>query len=369
MPEEEKKKKDEEEDERDDEEVEISEENGKENGNNGNGNEKESKIIPLEIPKDEKVEEVLIEDEMRSSYIDYAMSVIVARAIPSAEDGLKPVHRRILYAMEGLGLEPDKPTKKSARIVGETMGKYHPHGDMAIYDAMVRMAQNFSLRYPLVHGQGNFGSIDADPPAAARYTEAKLSKIAMELLEDLDKETVKFLPNFDNSLKEPEVLPGKLPNLLINGSSGIAVGMMTNIPPHNLSEVCEAITAYIKNPEITIEKLREFILGPDFPTYGTIYKEGLKEIYETGRGGFVLRGKANVETKGDKEKIIITELPYQTNKSDFIKAIANLVQDKKIPDISDIRDESAKEDIRIVILIKRGANSKLVINRLVFYWL
>jgi DNA gyrase subunit A len=269
-----------------------------------------------------------------------------------------------LYSMNEVGCQPDKPTKKSARIVGDCMGKYHPHGDMAIYDAMVRMAQSFSLRYPLVHGQGNFGSTDGDPPAASRYTEAKLSKISMELLEDLDKETVKFLPNFDNSLKEPEVLPGKLPNLLINGSSGIAVGMMTSIPPHNLSEVCEAIIAYIKDPDISIEKLREFILGPDFPTYGTIYKEGLKEIYETGRGSFVLRGKAGVETRADKEKIVITELPYQTNKADFIKAIANLVQDKKIPDISDIRDESAKEDIRIVVLLKRGANAKLVMNRL-----
>ncbi len=754
MPEEEKKKKeDEEEDERDDEES-----NGNGSVETGNGVDSEKvvvTIIPLEIPKDEKVEEALIEDEMKSSYIDYAMSVIVSRAIPSAEDGLKPVHRRILYAMEGLNLEPDKPTKKSARIVGDTMGKYHPHGDMAIYDAMVRMAQNFSLRYPLVHGQGNFGcftadtkikltdgrnlsfkelinehkqgkrnftftiddetvkiaeiknprktkenaeimkvildngeeikcttnhkfmlkegtykeakdlksgdslmpcysrfstkeddpncigyemimqpklnswnfvhilsdkwnidegiyakstgrirhhvdfnklnnnpnnlrrmnwkehwqthynftsqkhktdenyreilaegrkqfwadennrkkysermiqrnlenwknedyrqqmtitlsevnrrylaehpekveeirktasitmkkmwqipeykelfhhtitannkkrktnltgkkkfvkicnylkennlslteenfekarkdvfktksftswnlgfnkyfennknpllceinrnhkvveteflneltdvydltidkthnfalasgifvhnSTDGDPPASMRYTEAKLSKMSMELLEDLDKETVKFLPNFDNSLKEPEVFPAKLPNLLINGSSGIAVGMMTSIPPHNLSEVCEAIISYIKNPDIAIEKLREFILGPDFPTFGTVYKEGLKEVYETGRGSFVLRGKAGVETKGDKEKIVITELPYQTNKADFIKAIANLVQDKKISDISDIRDESAKEEVRIVILLKRGANAKLVMNRL-----
>jgi DNA gyrase subunit A len=321
-------------------------------------------IIPLEIPKDEKVEEALIEDEMKSSYIDYAMSVIISRAIPSAEDGLKPVQRRILYAMEDLGLEPEKATKKSARIVGDCMGKYHPHGDLAIYDAMVRMAQNFSLRYPLVHGQGNFGSIDGDSPAAMRYTEAKLSKIAMEILEDLDKETVKFLPNFDNSLKEPEILPAKLPNLLINGSSGIAVGMMTSMPPHNLTEVCDAIIAFVKDQNISIDKLREIVIGPDFPTYGTIYKEGLKEVYETGRGSFTLRGKAVLETKGDKEKIVITELPYQTNKADFITNIAKLVNDKKISDISDIRDESAKEDIRIVILMKRGANSKLVMNRL-----
>ena len=363
MTEEENKKakaEEEDEDERDDEE-----ENGKSDEDVKVDTDKVAvTIIPLEIPKDEKVEEALIEDEMKSSYIDYAMSVIISRAIPSAEDGLKPVQRRILYAMEDLGLEPEKATKKSARIVGDCMGKYHPHGDLAIYDAMVRMAQNFSLRYPLVHGQGNFGSIDGDSPAAMRYTEAKLSKIAMEILEDLDKETVKFLPNFDNSLKEPEILPAKLPNLLINGSSGIAVGMMTSMPPHNLTEVCDAIIAFVKDQNISIDKLREIVIGPDFPTYGTIYKEGLKEVYETGRGSFTLRGKAVLETKGDKEKIVITELPYQTNKADFITNIAKLVNDKKISDISDIRDESAKEDIRIVILMKRGANSKLVMNRL-----
>lgn len=365
MAEEEKKKKIEKEKE-EDEEDERDDEN--ENGESENGKVDTEKvavtIVPLEIPKDEKIEEALIEDEMKSSYIDYAMSVIVARAIPSAEDGLKPVQRRILYAMEGLGVEPEKPTKKSARIVGDCMGKYHPHGDMAIYDAMVRMAQSFSLRYPLVHGQGNFGSVDGDSPAAMRYTEAKLSKIAMEILEDLDKETVKFIPNFDNSLKEPEILPAKLPNLLINGSSGIAVGMMTNMPPHNLTEVSDAIVAYIKDKDISIDKLRDIVQGPDFPTFGTIYKEGLKEMYETGRGSFVLRGKAGIETKGDKEKIVITELPYQTNKADFISSIAKLVNDKRITDISDIRDESAKEEIRIVIIMKRGANSKLVMNRL-----
>ncbi len=360
MTEEEKKngngKDDEEEDERDDEET---------SGSVADAGDKVAvTIIPLATPEDERVEEALIEDEMKSSYIDYAMSVIVSRAIPAAEDGLKPVQRRILYAMEDLGLEPEKATKKSARIVGDCMGKYHPHGDTAIYDAMVRMAQNFSLRYPLVHGQGNFGSIDGDSPAAMRYTEAKLSKIAMELLEDLDKETVKFTPNFDNSLKEPELLPAKLPNLLVNGSSGIAVGMMTSMPPHNLTEISDAIISYIKDPEISIDKLRGIVTGPDFPTFGTIYEEGLKEIYETGRGNFVLRGKATLETKGDKEKIVITELPYQTNKSDFISNLAKLVNDKKISDISDIRDESAKEDVRIVILMKRGANSKLVMNRL-----
>jgi len=337
----------------------------KEAETNGNGNGKETQnLLPLVIPEDEKVEETLIEEEMKSAYIDYAMSVIVSRAIPAAEDGLKPVHRRVLFTMQELSLQPDKPTKKSARIVGDCMGKYHPHGDLAIYDALVRMAQSFSLRYPLVKGQGNFGSLDGDPPAAMRYTEAKLTQNAMELLEDLDKGTVKFAPNFDNTLKEPLLLPGKLPNLLVNGSSGIAVGMMTSIPPHNLTEVSDAAIAYIKNRDVSIEELREYVTGPDFPTSGVIYKEGLKEVYETGRGSFVLRGKANIEEKGDKPLIIITELPYQVNKAELITSIAKLVQDKKLEDISDIRDESAKEEIRIVLILKRGANAKLIINRL-----
>jgi DNA gyrase subunit A len=360
MPDEEEKKIEEDEEEEEDE-VETNGDATENGESKGNG---KSTATALEIPKDEKVEETLIEEEMKSSYIDYAMSVIVSRAIPSAEDGLKPVQRRILYTMEGLGLQNDKPTKKSARIVGDCMGKYHPHGDMAIYDAMVRMAQPFSLRYPLVKGQGNFGSIDADPAAASRYTEAKLTEVSMEILADLEKGTVKFVPNFDNSMKEPEILPAKIPNLLINGSSGIAVGMMTSMPPHNLSEVCEAIQAYIKNSDITIEKLRDIILGPDFPSYGTIYGEGIKEVYETGRGSFVVRGKAGVEEKKDRVRIVITELPYQVNKAELITAIAKLVQDKKISDISDIRDESAKDDIRIVVLLKRGANAKLIMNRL-----
>jgi DNA gyrase subunit A len=304
-----------------------------------------------------------ISTEMKRSYIDYAMSVIVARALPSTEDGLKPVHRRILYAMKLLGLEKGM-TKKCARIVGDTMGKFHPHGDMAIYDALVRMAQDFSLRYPLVHGQGNFGSVDGDSAAASRYTEAKLAKMAVQLLEDLDKDTVRFLPNFDNSMEEPLLLPGKIPNLLINGSSGIAVGMATNIPPHNLIEVCDAIIALIEKPTITLDELMEIIKGPDLPTGGVIVSENLKALYETGRGGFIIRGRVTTEEEKDRESIIITEIPYQVNKSEMIKQIAELVRDKKLPDISDIRDESSKGKIRVVIELKKGADSKFTINRL-----
>lgn len=304
-----------------------------------------------------------ISTEMKRSYIDYAMSVIVARALPSTEDGLKPVHRRILYAMKAMGLEKGM-TKKCARIVGDTMGKFHPHGDMAIYDALVRMAQDFSLRYPLIHGQGNFGSMDGDGAAASRYTEAKLSKMGVSLLEDLDKETVKFAPNFDNSLEEPELLPGKVPNLLINGSSGIAVGMATNIPPHNLTEVCDAIAALIDKPAMTIDELMQYIKGPDFPTGGVIVAENLKTLYETGRGGFVIRGKVTTEEEKDRESIIITEVPYQVNKAELVKSIAELVRDKKLPDISDIRDESSKGKVRVVIELKKGADAKFTINRL-----
>ncbi|MBS3073548.1 DNA gyrase subunit A [Candidatus Pacearchaeota archaeon] len=326
-----------------------------------NGN---SPVTIDHISKDETILDAKIEDEMQSAYINYAMSVIVARALPSVEDGLKPVQRRILHAMNEMGLASNKSTKKSARIVGEVLGKFHPHGDTAVYDAMVRMAQEFSLRYPLVTGQGNFGSIDGDPPAAMRYTEAKLSSLSEELLLDIDKKTVKMLPNFDNSLTEPETLPAKVPNLLINGCQGIAVGMMTSIPPHNLNEVCDATIAYLKNPEIDIEKLMEFVLGPDLPTYGAIQKDGLKDIYMTGRGGFMMRGKINTEEEKDREKIIITELPYQVNKAELIKKIAALVQEKRLDDISDIRDESAKDKMRIVIFLKRGANTKLIINKL-----
>jgi len=307
-----------------------------------------------------------ITEEMKKAYIDYAMSVIVARALPSVEDGLKPVHRRILYAMQELGLKPGTQTRKCARIVGDVLGKFHPHGDMAVYDALVRMAQDFSLRYPLVIGQGNFGSIDNDPPAASRYTEAKLSHIAMESLEDLDKETVKFAPNFDNTLKEPELLPAKIPNLLINGASGIAVGMATNIPPHNLTEVCDAVIRYIENPDVTIEKLADIIQGPDFPTGGSI-SGNILEMYKTGKGKIIVRGKVNIEEKKGRENIIITEIPYMLNKSDLVSSIAKLVQDKKLSEISDIRDESAKGKIRIVIELRKGVNSKFVLNKLYKY--
>ncbi|MFA7708186.1 MAG: DNA gyrase subunit A [Candidatus Pacearchaeota archaeon] len=304
-----------------------------------------------------------ISTEMKRAYIDYAMSVIVSRALPSAEDGLKPVHRRILYAMKLMGLDKGM-TKKSARIVGDTMGKFHPHGDSAIYDAMVRMAQDFSLRYPLVHGQGNFGSMDGDSAAASRYTEAKLAKIATELLQDIDKEVVRFTPNFDNSIDEPVILPGKIPNLLVNGSSGIAVGMTTNIPPHNLIEVCDAIIKTIDKPEITIEELIEIIPGPDFPTGGKISSENMRLLYETGKGGFVVRGRVNTESKKDKEYIIITEVPYQTNKAELVKQIAELVGEKKLPDIKDLRDESSKGKVRVVIELRKGADAQFTINRL-----
>ena len=304
-----------------------------------------------------------ITEEMEKAYINYAMSVIVSRALPAVEDGLKPVHRRILYAMDSLGLKPSAQTRKSATIVGEVMGKLHPHGDMAIYDSLVRMAQSFSLRYPLVIGQGNFGSVDNDPPAASRYTEAKLSGPAMDLLEDLEKNTVKMIPNFDSTLEEPELLPGKIPNLLINGSSGIAVGMATNIPPHNLTEVCDATIKVIDNPEVTLDKLLEIILGPDFPTGGQA-SGNMNEIYSTGRGRITLRAKVGTETKKGKERIIITEIPYMVNKADLVIQIAQLAQEKKLTEISDIRDESAKGKIRVVIDLRRGVDSKFVINKL-----
>ncbi len=328
--------------------------------------EKETKIEE----KDEEIEEERekgqidseISEEMKRAYIDYAMSVIVSRALPAVEDGLKPVQRRILYSMDCMGLQKGQ-TKKSARIVGDCMGKFHPHGDTAIYDALVRMAQDFSLRYPLVHGQGNFGSMDGDSPAAMRYTEAKLNPISTELLEDIDKETVKFVPNFDNSVEEPETLPGKLPNLLINGASGIAVGMATNLPPHNLTEVCDAINTYINNPEITIEKLSEIIIGPDFPTGGQANANFL-EIYKTGKGRIVLRAKTTTEEHKGKTSIIVTEIPYMLNKSELVKDMARLIQEKKLPDVWDLRDESAKGKVRIVIELRKGADYKFTLNRL-----
>jgi len=304
-----------------------------------------------------------ISGEMQKAYIDYAMSVIVSRALPSVEDGLKPVHRRILYAMNSIGLQSNKQTKKCARIVGDVLGKLHPHGDASVYQALVRMAQDFSLRYPLVYGQGNFGSVDGDPAAAMRYTEAKLAPISSELLEDIDKETVKFVPNFDNSLKEPILLPGKLPNLILNGASGIAVGMATNIPPHNLNEICDAIIAYIKNPKITVDKLCSIVAGPDFPTGGYVQGD-MKELYSTGKARLVLRGKTTTETVRGREAIVITEIPYMLNKSDLITQIAKLVQDRKIKDVADLRDESAKGKIRIVIELRKGVNPKFVLNSL-----
>jgi len=314
----------------------------------------------------QKIVPVDIEDEMRGSYIDYSMSVIVARALPDVRDGLKPVHRRVLFGMQDLGLAANRPYKKSARIVGEVLGKYHPHGDTAVYDAMVRMAQDFSMRYPLVDGQGNFGSIDGDSPAAMRYTEARLSRISEEILKDLEKNTVEFTPNFDDTLKEPSVMPAMVPNLLVNGASGIAVGMATNIPPHNLTEVIDGCLALIKDDTLTNDKLMKFVKAPDFPTGGIIYGyEGVKEAYKTGRGRIVVRAKANIETgKGERQSIIVTEVPYQVNKASLIERIADLVNEKKIDDIADIRDESDRDGLRIVIDLKREANAQVILNNL-----
>ncbi len=314
----------------------------------------------------EKIIPVSLEEEMKSSYIDYSMSVIVARALPDVRDGLKPVHRRVLFGMHELGVAYNKPYKKSARIVGEVLGKYHPHGDTAVYDTMVRMVQDFSLRYPLVDGQGNFGSVDGDSPAAMRYTEARLARIAEEMLRDLDKNTVDFVANFDDSLQEPTVLPSYLPNLLVNGSSGIAVGMATNIPPHNLSEVIDGLIALIKNSDITIKKLMKHVVAPDFPTGGIIYGyEGVKSAFETGRGRLVIRAKANIETlKNNRENIVITELPYQVNKANLIEKIADLVRAGKLNDISNIRDESDRDGMRVIIELKRDAQPAVVLNQL-----
>ena len=316
------------------------------------------------------VKPVNIEDEMRGSYLDYAMSVIVSRALPDVRDGLKPVHRRILYAMNDMGLRPNGPHRKSARIVGEVLGKYHPHGDSSVYDAMVRMAQEFSMRYPLVDGQGNFGSVDNDPPAAMRYTEARLAKIAEEMLVDIEKNTVDFMANFDDSLQEPTVLPTRLPNLLLNGSSGIAVGMATNIPPHNLGEVCDAIAYLIENPKATIEDLSKFVKGPDFPTAGIIQgREGITNAYTTGHGKLVVRAKAHISspTAGDRRQIVVNELPYQTNKAALVENIAELVRAKRIEGISDLRDESDRQGMRIVIELKKEAQSQKVLNNLYKY--
>ena len=313
----------------------------------------------------DRIIKINIEEEMKSSYIDYSMSVIVSRALPDVRDGFKPVHRRILYGMMELGNTSDKPYKKSARIVGEVLGKYHPHGDFSVYLAMVRMAQEWAMRYPLVDGQGNFGSVDGDSPAAMRYTEARLNKLGEAMMDDLYKETVDFEPNFDNTLVEPKVMPTRIPNLLVNGASGIAVGMATNMPPHNLSEVIEACEAYIDNPEITVEELMEFVKAPDFPTGGYIYGvSGVREAYLTGRGRVVMRARAEIESGQAHDKIVITEIPYNVNKAELIKYIADLVNDKKIEGISNANDESDRDGMRIVIDVKRDANASVVLNKL-----
>jgi len=314
----------------------------------------------------EKIIQVNIENQMKSAYIDYSMSVIVSRALPDVRDGLKPVHRRVLYGMLDLGILSNRGYKKSARIVGEVLGKYHPHGDTSVYDAMVRMAQEWSLRYPLIDGQGNFGSIDGDSPAAMRYTEARLRKIAEEMLADINKNTVDFQLNFDDSLQEPTVLPSKIPNLLINGASGIAVGMATNMPPHNLKEVCDGIIAYIDNKEITVSELMEFIKAPDFPTGAMIYGyDGVREAFETGRGRIMMRAESTIEVdEHDRESIIVTSIPYQVNKAEMIKKTADLINDKKLEGISDLRDESDRTGLRIVYEIKRDAVANVVLNKL-----
>ena len=313
----------------------------------------------------EKIIQINIENEMKSAYIDYSMSVIVSRALPDIRDGFKPVHRRVLYGMQDLGVFSNRPHKKSARIVGEVLGKYHPHGDSSVYDTMVRMAQPWSLRYPLVDGQGNFGSVDGDSPAAMRYTEARLRKIAEEMLEDLEKETIDFTPNFDDSLVEPSVLPTKIPNLLVNGASGIAVGMATNMAPHNLTEVVDGCIAYVNNKDIEVEELLDYVKAPDFPTGGIIYGyEGVREALTTGRGRIVIRAKAEIEEVGGREQIIVTEIPYQVNKAELIKKAADLVNDKKLEGISDIRDESDRNGMRIVFELKRDAISNVVLNKL-----
>ena len=316
-----------------------------------------------------RIEQVNIDQQMRSAYIDYSMSVIVSRALPDVRDGFKPVHRRVLFGMEGLGLTWTSQTKKSARIVGEVLGKYHPHGDSSVYDAMARMAQDWSLRYPLVFGQGNFGSMDGDPVAAMRYTEAKLSKLSDEVLADLDKDTVDFQNNFDDSLQEPTVLPTKLPLLLLNGSSGIAVGMATNMAPHNLTECCDAICAYIDNPDITVEELMQYVKGPDFPTGGIIQgRQGIKDAFETGRGRIVIRSKTEIEvSESGRETIVVTEIPYMVNKREMIEKIAELVETKKVEGIAYINDETTMKGVRIVIRLKKDANSNVVLNMLYKY--
>ncbi|HQW54622.1 MAG TPA: DNA topoisomerase 4 subunit A, partial [Saprospiraceae bacterium] len=315
-----------------------------------------------------KIVPINLENEMKTAYIDYSMSVIVSRALPDVRDGLKPVHRRVLFGMDGLSLGPSRPHKKSARVVGEVLGKYHPHGDSSVYDTMVRMAQEWSLRYPLVDGQGNFGSVDGDSPAAMRYTEVRFTRIAEEVLKDIDKETVDFKLNFDDSLEEPTILPTRIPNLLVNGASGIAVGMATNMLPHNLTEIIDALTDYIDKGTLTTDELLEHIKGPDFPTGGIIYGTGgIKEYFETGRGRIVVRGRAEIETNGNRESIIITEIPYQVNKANLVAKIAELVNEDKVQGISDTRDESDRNGMRIVVEVKKDAMSSVVLSKLFKY--
>jgi DNA gyrase subunit A len=309
---------------------------------------------------------VNIEDEMKKSYLEYSMSVIVGRALPNIRDGLKPVHRRVLYGMHELRNYFNRPFKKSARVVGDVIGKYHPHGDAAVYDTIVRMAQDFAMRYPLVDGQGNFGSVDGDPPAAMRYTEVKMTRLAQDFLSDIEKETVDFSGNYDDSLKEPDILPTTIPNLLINGSSGIAVGMATNIPPHNLSEVCDAVIGLIDRPDIDLKELTGVVSGPDFPTGGFILgRNGILEAYKTGRGIIKIRARAFVEKVGkNRERVVVSEIPYQVNKSKLLEKMAELVREKKIEGVSDIRDESDRDGMRIVIDVKRDGRSLVILNRL-----
>jgi len=320
------------------------------------------------MAEEERIIRINIEEQMKTAYIDYSMSVIVSRALPDVRDGFKPVHRRVLFGMNELGMFSNRPYKKSARIVGEVLGKYHPHGDSSVYYAMVRMAQEWSLRYPMIDGQGNFGSVDGDSPAAMRYTEARMTKLAELMMADLEKNTVDFQPNFDESLSEPTVLPARIPQLLVNGTSGIAVGMATNMPPHNLTDSIHAIIAYIENNEIDIQELIKIIIAPDFPTGGIIYGyQGVQESYETGRGRIVIRGKAHIENEGGREKIVVTEIPYMVNRAEMIQKTADLVNDKKIDGISNVNDESDRDGMRVVYDIKRDAMSNVVLNQLYKY--
>ena len=323
-------------------------------------------VTSAPVPPSGGIRPIRIEEEMRNSYLSYAMSVIVSRALPDVRDGLKPVQRRILYAMHEMGMRPNQGHRKSARIVGEVLGKYHPHSDTPVYDALVRMAQTFSMRYPLIDGQGNFGSVDGDPPAAMRYTEARLATIAEELLADIDLNTVDFSLNFDDSLNEPEVLPSRMPNLLVNGATGIAVGMATNLPPHNLGEICDAVCYVIDHPNCVTEDLMKLVPGPDFPTYGSIRgTQGIIDTYTTGRGRIVMEAKTEIEEmRGGRQRIVVTELPYQVNKATLVEKIAQLVRDKRVEGISDIRDESDRQGMRVVIELRRDAQANIVLNNL-----